>query len=334
VHVLERLELPRWLRGCVLSASPYAGPGPALVADCTVEGPAFGANRLLDELRAVLARVLGRLPGIVGYSVEGLAKRRYMVRKAVLADGGELRVVEEEGVLLNAAAVLPASAVPGEVLEEAASSGILVGEPLRPPVLVEVERPRIWQPLLTRPPVYMAEGGIPEHPGRLAVEKPDGSREEIPLSYIMEHAEPVEKPLHCVTGWSTSKLWRGVPLRRLVPLPRDAWVVAVSAAGYAATMPAAWLQDVLLVTGMDAEPLPPEHGGPLRLLAPSLYGWKSVKWLAEIHIAGSYVDGFWEARGYHERGLAEKEERFKNRNPEVLHEQPPPSEGGVDSRSR
>ena len=309
--------MPRWLLGCLLYRNPYAGPGEAIVADCSVEGSG-GSHRLLEELRHFLAEALGAPLAVVGYGMEGLGRRRYLVRKAALAGGGELRIVEEEGRLLLAAAVIPPETLPPAALSAITEQGVRLGEPLEPPVLAAPRRPRLQQPLLTRPPVYIAEEEVPSHPGVLRVTRGDRVLLEASIEEIVEKSTPVEKPMHCVTGWTTSKVWRATPLRELTSIPPEGWALAISVGGYTASIPAQLLREALLVTGMDAEPLPHDHGGPLRLLVPSLYGWKSVKWLTEIRIETSYIDGYWEARGYHERGLVEKEERFKTRNPGLL----------------
>jgi DMSO/TMAO reductase YedYZ molybdopterin-dependent catalytic subunit len=56
--------------------------------------------------------------------------------------------------------------------------------------------------------------------------------------------------------------------------------------------------------------LTPEHGFPLRLVVPHLYGWKGPKWLRAIQYLTEPGHGFWEQRGYHARGDAWREERY------------------------
>jgi DMSO/TMAO reductase YedYZ molybdopterin-dependent catalytic subunit len=46
-------------------------------------------------------------------------------------------------------------------------------------------------------------------------------------------------------------------------------------------------------------------------VVPSLYGWKSAKWVSRLEFRSTYKDGYWEALGYHERGAPALEERFK-----------------------
>jgi DMSO/TMAO reductase YedYZ molybdopterin-dependent catalytic subunit len=56
---------------------------------------------------------------------------------------------------------------------------------------------------------------------------------------------------------------------------------------------------VLLATGLDGAPLPPARGGPLRLIVPERYAWKSVKWLRRLDFLPQDEPGYWERRGAH-----------------------------------
>src|SRR5437667_236862 len=60
----------------------------------------------------------------------------------------------------------------------------------------------------------------------------------------------------------------------------------------------------------DGEALSPDHGGPMRLVVPKLYAWKSAKWLRAIELREQDVPGFWENAGYHNHGDPWKEERM------------------------
>jgi DMSO/TMAO reductase YedYZ molybdopterin-dependent catalytic subunit len=68
--------------------------------------------------------------------------------------------------------------------------------------------------------------------------------------------------------------------------------------------------DVLFAYKHDGEPITPEHGGPLRLVVPKRYGWKSAKWINGLEFLAEDKPGFWEARGYHMNGDYWEEERF------------------------
>ena len=61
----------------------------------------------------------------------------------------------------------------------------------------------------------------------------------------------------------------------------------------------------------DGNPLTPEHGGPMRLIVPRLYAWKSAKWIKGINFIETEELGFWENLGYHSYGDPWQEQRFK-----------------------
>mgnify|MGYP003694075763 CR=1 FL=1 len=52
----------------------------------------------------------------------------------------------------------------------------------------------------------------------------------------------------------------------------------------------------------DGAPIEPEHGGPVRLIIPQLYAWKSAKWIKGVRFLAEDQAGFWEEGGYHMRG--------------------------------
>ena len=68
--------------------------------------------------------------------------------------------------------------------------------------------------------------------------------------------------------------------------------------------------DCLLADLHDGEPLTPDHGGPLRLIVPKLYAWKSAKWLKALEFSATDKPGYWEENGYHNYGDPWREERF------------------------
>jgi DMSO/TMAO reductase YedYZ molybdopterin-dependent catalytic subunit len=127
----------------------------------------------------------------------------------------------------------------------------------------------------------------------------------------------VTRDFHCVTRWSRfDNHWRGVPFRavlELVKLGVGAGFVLVHAEqGYTANIPLPDLDrdDVLFATHHDGQPLTPDHGYPLRLVVPHLYGWKSVKWVRGLEFLNRDAPGFWERNGYHMFGDPWKEQRF------------------------
>ena len=111
---------------------------------------------------------------------------------------------------------------------------------------------------------------------------------------------------HCVTGWTVKNVhWGGVRLKDVFdvvrPLPQAGAVQFVSAENPYVdylTLPQTRLHDVMLAYEMDGKPLPREHGAPLRLIIPDMYGYKNVKWLAGINLVGQEQLGYWEQLGY------------------------------------
>lgn len=126
------------------------------------------------------------------------------------------------------------------------------------------------------------------------------------------------KPAQCVTRWSIrDSEWEGVSLRDLItqagPKPEATWAMFYCEEGYTAPVPLAdaMSEDSLLALGLNGRPLSAEQGFPARPFIPSLYLWKSAKWVNRIELMKSYRDGYWEAYGYHERANIWEEERFK-----------------------
>jgi len=122
---------------------------------------------------------------------------------------------------------------------------------------------------------------------------------------------------HCVARPTTQDLeWSGVAARtilELMPPADDIEHVLVSAArGYSANIR---LEDLsssraLFATHLGGEPLTPEHGWPVRLVLPHLYGWKGPKWVGAVDYQRYLQRGFWEQRGYHLTGDVWREERY------------------------
>ncbi|MGD9696413.1 MAG: sulfite oxidase-like oxidoreductase [Thermoleophilia bacterium] len=127
----------------------------------------------------------------------------------------------------------------------------------------------------------------------------------------------VTTDIHCVTTWSKlDTRWEGVPvwplLQSLGVHPDVTHVIAIAEAGYTANLPLERLdaEDVLLAYRFDDEELEPVHGGPLRLLVPGLYFWKSAKWLRGLELVTRDRPGFWERLGYSNSADPWKEERY------------------------
>lgn len=122
---------------------------------------------------------------------------------------------------------------------------------------------------------------------------------------------------HCVTTWSKlDVVWGGVKLANVSamakPRPTATHLIAYCAEDYTTNLrlTEALGDDVLLADELDGEPLPLQHGGPVRLVVPKLYGWKSAKFLRALEFSAVDKPGFWEVRGYHNHGDPWREERF------------------------
>jgi DMSO/TMAO reductase YedYZ molybdopterin-dependent catalytic subunit len=123
--------------------------------------------------------------------------------------------------------------------------------------------------------------------------------------------------IHCVTTWSRyDNQWEGLATRELLAAcqPREdaRFVVLHSSDGYTTNLALGDFaaEDALLAHSWSGEPLSDEHGGPVRLVVPHLYFWKSAKWLQAIEFLTEDAPGFWEVRGYHNRGDPWAEQRY------------------------
>lgn len=125
--------------------------------------------------------------------------------------------------------------------------------------------------------------------------------------------------IHCVTRWSKLDMqWKGVKTSELLdqikPFNKAQFVLIHSYDNYTTNLPIQALihPQSLLAYQVDKKYLNIEHGGPVRLLIPQLYFWKSAKWLKKIEFLAKDQPGFWETRGYHNHGDPWKEERYGN----------------------
>ena len=127
----------------------------------------------------------------------------------------------------------------------------------------------------------------------------------------------VTSDFHCVTRWSRlDNRWKGVLfselLKRVQVNPGAGFVLVLAEEGYTSNIPLKDLEraDVLFAFDHDGEPLPAEHGGPLRLVVPHLYAWKSLKWVRGFTLLDHDQLGFWERNGYHAYGDPWQEQRY------------------------
>jgi DMSO/TMAO reductase YedYZ molybdopterin-dependent catalytic subunit len=157
---------------------------------------------------------------------------------------------------------------------------------------------------------YSAAGFIPQLVAERYTLTVDGAV-EAPYTLTYEdlvRLAPTERTrdFQCVTGWVVPNVrWTGVRLADLVararPHPRANVVQFFSADGvYTDTLRGDQIDlgDVLVAYAIDGVPLPAERGGPVRLVVPEMYGYKSVKWVTRLHVTDRVQPGYWEVRGY------------------------------------
>lgn len=127
----------------------------------------------------------------------------------------------------------------------------------------------------------------------------------------------ITSDIHCVTTWSRfDNRWKGVSAKHFLaevqPRVNTAFLMIRSYDGYSTNVPLSWIDDddVLLAHTWNGAPLTREHGGPVRLVIPKLYFWKSAKWIRQIRFMEGDAPGYWEARGYHAVGDPWKEQRY------------------------
>jgi DMSO/TMAO reductase YedYZ molybdopterin-dependent catalytic subunit len=128
--------------------------------------------------------------------------------------------------------------------------------------------------------------------------------------------------MHCVTRWSRyDNVFEGVPVQEVLARagvkPGAAYVLVHAEQNFSTNLPLADLDRPanLLALSHNGEPLAPEHGGPVRLLVPHLYLWKSAKWVTGFQLLEEDYPGFWEQNGYHMRGDPWREERYGRPDP-------------------
>ncbi|WP_243637317.1 sulfite oxidase-like oxidoreductase [Aeropyrum pernix] len=250
---------------------------------------------------------------------------------------GVIRVVESGGYVINiTGALLGVASVEAPILEELSGGrDVREGEVLE---LVMLRRPSgqvgdkmpYGQKTVPKFIIYAAEGlqKVDTKGWRLGIEGNVEKPLSLAYSDLLELASDRGRfDFHCVTGWSVmGRVWEGISLKHLIhmarPRPSVNWVAIVSTGGYTTVIPLeeALRDESMVALLLDGRPLPEENGYPARIFIPSLYGWKHAKWVEKIVLLDEYVDGYWEALSYHERGRVSLEERFKVRNVEVARE--------------
>ncbi|MDJ1176749.1 sulfite oxidase-like oxidoreductase [Roseofilum capinflatum] len=125
------------------------------------------------------------------------------------------------------------------------------------------------------------------------------------------------KDFHCVTRWSKLDVkWRGIRvvdfMQQIDLDPTATHVMQHAYGGYTTnlTLEDFLNQDNFFAHTLFGEPLPADHGGPVRLVVPHLYAWKSTKWIHGLEFLDHEELGFWERNGYHRRGEPWAQERY------------------------
>lgn len=148
---------------------------------------------------------------------------------------------------------------------------------------------------------------------------------ERPLSFTWEEFRNLPRvrvfaDFHCVTRWSRlGNVWEGVSTREIMeraglqPEARFALPLGYDG-GWTTNLPLMHFlaEDALFADTHDGAPLDPDHGGPVRLIVPQLYAWKSAKWVRGVELSAADQPGYWEQGGYHDRGDPWTEERFRD----------------------
>ena len=135
--------------------------------------------------------------------------------------------------------------------------------------------------------------------------------------YLALATDSVVADFHCVTQWTRLNVgWEGAQAMRVIglagPTARARFAMVRCYDGYTTNVDLELLgaPNTLFAHRMDGAALAPAHGGPVRLVAPSRYGWKSAKWVSGVELLPDDSPGFWELNGYHMRGDPWREERF------------------------
>ena len=175
------------------------------------------------------------------------------------------------------------------------------------------------QSLTSRFPV-LTYGPAPRYKLDEASLKISGLAEEQTLSWPQLRAleqTTLTYDIHCVTHWSKlDTTWTGIRVTDLMPhlvlKPQATHVMVHSVGGYTTNLSLGDFvrPENLLAHRFDDKPLETEHGGPLRLVVPHLYFWKSAKWISGLEFIAADAPGFWERNGYHMRGDPFKDERY------------------------
>ena len=124
--------------------------------------------------------------------------------------------------------------------------------------------------------------------------------------FVNVHRDVQVSDFHCVTGWSVYDVtWEGIPLKKLLQeagvKEKAKYVKFYSADGVytdTLTVEQAMMDDIMVAVLIDGKLISQNNGGPVRLIVPKMYAYKSVKWLNRIELIQKEHVGYWEKRGY------------------------------------
>jgi DMSO/TMAO reductase YedYZ molybdopterin-dependent catalytic subunit len=193
-----------------------------------------------------------------------------------------------------------------------------------------LKRPRISPELAARTPPgqfptqrwpVLHEGDIPEFdPATWDLRLFGLVEREVRLNWDQILALPrtqLTADFHCVSRWTTlDNEWEGVAAREILALagvkPATQYVLFHAEGDYTANLPLAICEtdNVLFAMKRNGEDLTPAHGYPIRIIAPTRYAWKSVKWVRGVELMAEDRLGYWEQYGYHTNADVWQEERF------------------------
>ncbi|OYR56923.1 molybdopterin-dependent oxidoreductase [Halorubrum halodurans] len=139
-----------------------------------------------------------------------------------------------------------------------------------------------------------------------------------PLSLSLEAVRELpavtqRQDFHCVTGWSKFDCaFTGVEFAEIAERADADHVMFHALDGYTTDLPLeeCTRDGVLLAYGYDGEDLPPDHGGPVRVVTPHKYAYKGAKWVSGVEFLTERELGYWEKRGYSDTANPWNEERY------------------------
>ncbi|MFJ6532099.1 molybdopterin-dependent oxidoreductase [Microbacterium sp. NPDC091662] len=287
-------------------------------------GPFAWLPGLIAGLVAVitLRLLIARLRPVAGLQPDGEDRRRFLLWTAGVAAAGAVALIVgnvARGASRSIEAVRDALRLPTAAR---AAAAVPAGAELGIPGLASVVTPnaefyRIDTALIV-PQVDPADWSLRIH-GMVA--------REIEITWDELLAMPMQESdvtLACVSNEVGGSLignarWLGLPVRELLAragVDADAdMVLSTSVDGFTASTPIEALtddRDALLAIGMNGEPLPIEHGFPVRMVVPGLYGYVSAtKWVTQLEVTRfDRATAYWTTRGWSDHGPIKLQSRI------------------------